>query len=575
MSVEVNWPGSRIEQEPQYRLVTDEQIAKWDSNAKDYVEINTDTLDFDTLKAGKWKYTMKYDSDGNMINPVNNSKINEYKTNTLNNLGNIKEIYIDCNTDKNNNPECYIRVFTDYNNIASKCFFYLHRTFSEMEIGEASVVNVESLTNITTDDALFNGKILINDVAGSSSLYAGTFYTQIQSFDDYIGKNDDGSEKYQKSTILSLFTAEKQDTNLYELKLNENGLDLSTKKTFGASTFKFVVNGTESNITTDKLTITGSNKKSLSVDLANNTISGILNTLKINDGSVTINGSGGFQYFDAGYKNGPLLWFNPAYANNSTSTAFTIGQYGKVFEEVVFSSSDNTISKKLYISARSSSVLCDVCAANQYLGKVTSCFPGSMDSYGNRCLVDFHTDGGGAYFKIYSAFVQDYIYSPKGLYKPLTINLNGSTYTYRGAMDKDITVSINASTVGAAPKSHTHKVSEITDINPSAIGAVSDTATITDWNNAIKAGYYNSDFGALNTPNPDDTTVTSYGGHVVVGKYYIEQTVFTDAVKKDNVISRPESIYQYIRYGKVIVSDDNTTYDWTEWYAIQYILPNA
>ena len=142
-------------------------------------------------------------------------------------------------------------------------------------------------------------------------------------------------------------------------------------------------------------------------------------------------------------------------------------------------------------------------------------------------------------------------------------------------MDKDITVSINASTVGAAPKSHTHKVSDITDINPSAIGAVSDTNTITDWNYAIKAGYYNSDFGASNTPTPDDTAVTSYGGHVVVGKYYIEQTVFTDAVKKDGVISRPESIFQYIRYGKVIVSDGNTTYDWGEWYAIQYILPNA
>ena len=561
MSVEVNWPGSRIEQEPQYRLVTDDQIAKWNSNAKDYVEINTDTLDFDTLKAGKWKYVMRHDSTGNMINPVNNSKISEHKTNTLNNLGNIKEIYIDCNMDKNNNPECYIRVFTEYNDVANKCFFYLHRSFNETE-------NAESLNNITTDNALFNGRILINDVAsGSSSLSNPNFFTQIESVNENIGQN---------STVLSLFTAENKNTNIYKLKLNEDGLDLSTNKTFGDSTFKFVVNGNESVIDTDKLTITGSNKKSLSVDLANNTISGILNTLNINDGSVSINGSGGFQYFDAGYKNGPLLWFNAAYTGRSDSTAFTIGQYGKVFEESQYDSSDVTITKNFYLSNAGCGVNCIIYAASNRYSMIKECFPGSLSNYRNRALVDLRSNNNnGAYFQMYSLFVEDYIYSSSGLYRALNINLNGNNYTYRGAMDKDITVAINASTVGAAPKSHTHKVSEITGMNPSAIGAVADTATITDWNNAIKAGYYNSDFGALNTPNPDDTAVTSYGGHVVVGKYYIEQTVFTDAVKKDGVISRPESIYQYIRYGKVIVSDGNTTYDWTEWYAIQYILPNA
>lgn len=564
MPVEVNWPGSRIEQEPQYRLVTDEQIARWDSNAKDYTEINTDTLDFDTLKAGKWKYTMKHDSTGNMINPVNNSKISEHKTNTLNNLGNIKEIYIDCTIDKNNSPECYIRVFTEYKDVASKCFFYLHRSV---------IANKESLQNITTDDALFNGKVLINDVADDSNLHTAAFYTQIQSVNDHSGKNADS---LQKSTILSLFTAENKDTNIYKLKLNEDGLDLSTSKAFGDSVFKFVVNGTESNITTDKLIITGSNKKALSVDLVNNTISGIPNTLKLNDGSVTINGSGGFQYFDAGYKNGPLLEFTPAYANESTNTVFTIGQNGKVYEESKYNSLDVTITKNLYLTSAGCEVNCIIYAGNKQSDIINQCFPGSLTNYAKRALVDLRSNNDtGAYFQTYSVFVQDYIYSVKGLYRALNIDLNGSTYTYRGAMDKDITVSINASTVGAAPKSHTHKVSDITDINPSAIGAVSDTNTITDWNNAIKAGYYNSDFGASNTPIPDDTAVTSYGGHVVVGKYYIEQTVFTDAVKKDGVISRPESIFQYIRYGKVIVSDGNTTYDWGEWYAIQYILPNA
>lgn len=60
----VNWLASNIETDTTHRLVTDEQIEKWNKASENkYVEITTDRLDLDTLPPGKWYWKWKYDSE--------------------------------------------------------------------------------------------------------------------------------------------------------------------------------------------------------------------------------------------------------------------------------------------------------------------------------------------------------------------------------------------------------------------------------------------------------------------------------------------------------------------------------
>lgn len=64
-TIDVNWLGSNIEQDSTHRLVTDEQIEKW-NNGGGYKVLETDLLDFDTLEDGKYIYYVKFNDDGSL-----------------------------------------------------------------------------------------------------------------------------------------------------------------------------------------------------------------------------------------------------------------------------------------------------------------------------------------------------------------------------------------------------------------------------------------------------------------------------------------------------------------------------
>lgn len=581
MSVEVNWPGSRIEQEPQYRLVTDEQIAKWNSKDSGYVELTGDTLDFDTLPTGKWKYVMKYDSDGNMINPVKSSIANTTQDNFLTKYGNIKFILIDTTINDENIPESWIQIFTHNNSnfnyeagssSESYHFYRVFKSYEKYDLGDIGTVITQTINdNIAASN--IEAEILYlkdNDSSGDEVVTTRMF----NSTDEISVENESGDSITNIYNYFHLtyagYDKNESDSRVYHnvigtFNLKKDTLEYTTNETFGSDTFKFVINSNESNITTDKLTITGSNGINIVLNIANHAV--------IVNNPLHITTDGGLAFFDANYSNGPVFACSGLNSSDDTVLQFSAGFNGLSYSEIKY----YKIEKRLLFRQYTGIAPLDINIYNS--GKhqtFSTCFPEGNSVYSFIGYDPNASQNTPFNTGLYSLYVDDYIYAKKGLYAYLTIDLNGQIYKYSGKMGDQNYVTITPDSVGAAPANHTHTISEISGITPEAVGAVSDTNTITDWNAAIKAGYYNSDFGASNTPNPDDTTVTSYGGHVVVGKYFIEQTVFTDAVKDDSgVISRPDSIYQFIRYGKVITSDGNITYDWGEWYAIQYILPNA
>lgn len=61
----VNWLGSNIAEDSTHRLVTDEQIEKWNRGGG-YKLLDVDVLDFDVLEEGKYKYYLKFDEDGSI-----------------------------------------------------------------------------------------------------------------------------------------------------------------------------------------------------------------------------------------------------------------------------------------------------------------------------------------------------------------------------------------------------------------------------------------------------------------------------------------------------------------------------
>lgn len=816
MSVEVNWPGSRIEQEPQYRLVTDEQIAKWNSKDSGYVELTGDTLDFDTLPTGKWKYVMKYDSDGNMINPVKSSIANTTQDNFLTKYGNIKFILIDTTINDENIPESWIQIFTHNNSnfnyetgssSESYHFYRVFKSYEKYDLGDIGTVITQTINdNIAASN--IEAEILYlkdNDSSGDEVVTTRMF----NSTDEISVENESGDSITNIYNYFHLtyagYDKNESDSRVYHnvigtFNLKKDTLEYTTNETFGSDTFKFVINSNESTINTDKLSITGSKGKNIEFNqidysvLLNKslyitscdtyatiqharemTISGTsrqfkyadfeivfdngnsttglkqlaigsnidtrnyefkddgINVLLLknyNDGStpsleyrvrssndsygyrfilqpstsisgigpgimfaygtstdsstpiaafsysdkrvfltsdiwfsgmnntgniygpygltkphqISFNGrntgnnqisvyanglyldtpymylgqkteykiniddpsisleytgtnaqkitanlagqcaitsdnplhlttNGGFAFFDSNNSTGPIFYCTGLHNSTDTTLQFSAGFNGTSHSEIIYDKTEKSLIFREYTGM--APLVINIYNSGKHQ-TFSTCFPEGNSVYSFIGYDPNASQNTPFNTGLYSLYVDDYIYAKKGLYAYLTIDLNGQIYKYSGKMGDQNYVTITPDSVGAAPANHTHTISEISGVTPEAVGAVSDTSTITDWNTAIKAGYYNSDFGASNTPNPDDTTVTSYGGHVVVGKYFIEQTVFTDAVKDDSgVISRPDSIYQFIRYGKVIISDGNTTYDWGEWYAIQYILPNA
>ena len=162
---------------------------------------------------------------------------------------------------------------------------------------------------------------------------------------------------------------------------------------------------------------------------------------------------------------------------------------------------------------------------------------------------------------------------PTSLKNPssVTVKLNGGAaegvdmFTYDGSTAKAI--DITPVGIGAANKDHTHSFSDI--------GAISSkTIEVTDWNKALRNGYYLSKFSAVNTPDDATSPNYCYAGQVIVGSYFIEQTVYVDAINTKGAISRPAEILKYIRYGMITDVDSNgnpTTVDWQEWNNIMYV----
>lgn len=61
----VNWLGSNIAEDSTHRLVTDEQIEKWNRGGG-YKLLDVDVLDFDALEDGKYIYYIKFNEDNSI-----------------------------------------------------------------------------------------------------------------------------------------------------------------------------------------------------------------------------------------------------------------------------------------------------------------------------------------------------------------------------------------------------------------------------------------------------------------------------------------------------------------------------
>ena len=154
---------------------------------------------------------------------------------------------------------------------------------------------------------------------------------------------------------------------------------------------------------------------------------------------------------------------------------------------------------------------------------------------------------------------------PASLKNPTSvkIQLNGGTtegtnqFTYDGSAAKSI--NITPTGIGAAASSHTHSITEITDLADLSI----DSKTVTDWNSVITSGEYYSDSNASNVPTT--TSGATYCGSVVKGVKNVIQTLYIESDSLDS------DVYKYIRRGKLNDAKTAVT-TWGEWHEVMYII---
>lgn len=114
------------------------------------------------------------------------------------------------------------------------------------------------------------------------------------------------------------------------------------------------------------------------------------------------------------------------------------------------------------------------------------------------------------------------------------------------------------------PDTHTHTISEITDLQTTLDGKASknhvhDSEKVTNWNNAIVSGAYYAAADATNNPSAD----AAYSGNVVKGSTIVTQTVVKESIDGD--------LYKYIRRGQLDTNRTTVT-TWGQWQEIQYVV---
>lgn len=114
------------------------------------------------------------------------------------------------------------------------------------------------------------------------------------------------------------------------------------------------------------------------------------------------------------------------------------------------------------------------------------------------------------------------------------------------------------------PDTHTHTISEITDLQTTLDGKASknhvhDSEKVTNWNNAVVSGAYYAAADATNNPSAD----AAYSGNVVKGSTIVTQTVVKESIDGD--------LYKYIRRGQLDTNRTTVT-TWGQWQEIQYVV---
>lgn len=114
------------------------------------------------------------------------------------------------------------------------------------------------------------------------------------------------------------------------------------------------------------------------------------------------------------------------------------------------------------------------------------------------------------------------------------------------------------------PDTHTHTISEITDLQTTLDGKASknhvhDSEKVTNWNNAVVSGAYYAAADATNNPSAD----AAYSGNVVKGSTIVTQTVVKETIDGD--------LYKYIRRGQLDTNRTTVT-TWGQWQEIQYVV---
>lgn len=114
------------------------------------------------------------------------------------------------------------------------------------------------------------------------------------------------------------------------------------------------------------------------------------------------------------------------------------------------------------------------------------------------------------------------------------------------------------------PDTHTHTISEVTDLQTTLDGKASknhvhDSEKVTNWNNAVVSGTYYAAADATNNPSAD----AAYSGNVVKGSTIVTQTVVKESIDGD--------LYKYIRRGQLDTNRTTVT-TWGQWQEIQYVV---
>lgn len=114
------------------------------------------------------------------------------------------------------------------------------------------------------------------------------------------------------------------------------------------------------------------------------------------------------------------------------------------------------------------------------------------------------------------------------------------------------------------PDTHTHTISEITDLQTTLDGKASknhvhDSEKVTNWNNAVVSGAYYAAADVTNNPSAD----AAYSGNVVKGSTIVTQTVVKESIDGD--------LYKYIRRGQLDTNRTTVT-TWGQWQEIQYVV---